>query len=115
MDILRDSNQLLGRFVVAREQDHTADQRVREAFPIVVAELGAGDIEHYRTERNMACSAHFFSRTTQAQARLFSSLMVTWCPVMPSSAMKCARFGWNSNPGLPRLSWTTQMHCSVIG
>ena len=92
VDIVRESRQLPGRFVVTREQDYAADQRMREALAITGREIGAGDVEHYRAERNVAGDAHF-SSTTKAQARLFSSLIVRWCPVMPALATKCVRLG----------------------
>ena len=43
--------QLRAVFVVAREQDHAAGQRMADAADIVLVEDGADHVQHHRAER----------------------------------------------------------------
>ncbi len=54
MNLARQFRELIGRAVVARKQDHAADQRMREAPAVVGGKLGARDVEHHRPERDLA-------------------------------------------------------------
>ena len=60
-------------FEIAAEQDDPADQWMQQALAVFGGQLSAGDIEHHRSEGH---GWIHFSSTTQAQARLDSSLMV---------------------------------------
>ena len=50
--------QLVGAGVVAREQDHTADQRIEQALALRVGERSAGDVDHDGAARTVDRLAH---------------------------------------------------------
>ncbi len=48
------ARELFRAFVVAREQDHAADERMRKEFALLGLERDAGDIDHDRAEAHRA-------------------------------------------------------------
>jgi len=50
MDLLDKRAQLRRGEVVAREQDHAADQRMRQYFPVGGCQLGSGNVDHQRSQ-----------------------------------------------------------------
>lgn len=68
-------HKLLGCGVIAGKKDDSAGKRMQQPAAVLCRKAGAGHVEHDRPERHRL-PAHAPSSTTQAQARLDSSLMV---------------------------------------
>jgi hypothetical protein len=65
--------QLRTGFEIARKQDHAADQRMLQPLPVFTGQGRSRHIQHHRPQGYRFVH---ISSTTQAQARLDSSLMV---------------------------------------
>ena len=96
LDIRGELRELLGIFVVAREQDHRARRRVTHAAAIFVDERGAEHVHHHRPRRQPYFS---HSRMTVAKATPFSSESETCAEVMPRFFSRAPSASENSSTG----------------
>ena len=92
--------ELSRRFVVAREKDHAADQRMGDAPPIFGVEIQPGDIEHHRSARRRhpfwtAASRinAFICRTASRKPTKTARLTIAW-PMCSSRTPGSAATGW---------------------
>src|SRR5207249_9802524 len=112
LDIRGELRELLGIFVVAREQDHRARRRVTHAAAIFVDERGAEHVHHHRPGRQSYFS---HSRMTVAKATPFSSESETWADVTPLPFRNFRKASENSSTGLPDARLRTQTPCQFAG
>src|SRR5207237_8926685 len=96
-DIGGEGGELLGVFVIAREEHHRARRGMADALAVFVGQHRAEHIHHHRPGRQPYFS---HSRITVAKATPFSSESETWALVTPLVFSNFCNASENSSTGL---------------